>query len=71
MEENDQLLFTSLELIDEKREMAMVRMAHYQQKLGHGYDKRVKARPLAPKDLVLRKVVGTVKNPSWQKLGPN
>ena len=32
-EENDRLLFTSLELIDEKREMAMVWMAHYQQKL--------------------------------------
>ena len=28
-EENDRLLFTSLELIDEKREMAMVWMAHY------------------------------------------
>ena len=31
----------------------------------------VKVRPLAPRDLVLRKVVGTVKNPSWGKLGPN
>ena len=31
----------------------------------------VKVRPLAPGDLVLRKVVGTVKNPSWGKLGPN
>ena len=28
-------------------------------------------RPLAPRDLVLRKVVGTVKNPLWGKLGPN
>ena len=28
-------------------------------------------RPLAPGDLVLRKVVGTVKNPLWGKLGPN
>ena len=28
-------------------------------------------RPLAPGDLVLRKVVGTVKNPLWEKLGPN
>ena len=26
---------------------------------------------MAPGDLVLRKVVGTAKNPSWGKLGPN
>ena len=31
----------------------------------------VKVRPLAPRDLVLRKVVGIVKNSSWGKLGPN
>ena len=28
-------------------------------------------RPLAPRDLVLRKMVGTAKNPTWEKLGPN
>ena len=27
--------------------------------------------PLAPKDLVLRKGLGTAKNPTWGKLGPN
>ena len=31
----------------------------------------VKSRPLAPGDLVLRKVVGMAKNPAWGKLGPN
>ena len=31
----------------------------------------MKLRPLAPRDLVLRKVVGVAKNPSWGKLGPN
>ena len=31
----------------------------------------MKLRPLAPRDLVLRKVVGTAKNPSWGKLGSN
>ena len=31
----------------------------------------VKVRPLALGDLVLRRVVGTTKNPSWGKLGPN
>ena len=31
----------------------------------------MKLRPLASGDLVLRKVVGAAKNPSWGKLGPN
>ena len=61
---NDQLLETSLDLVDEQREAAMVQMAYYQQKLKQGYDTKVRARPLAPGDLVLRKVVGTAKNSS-------
>ena len=31
----------------------------------------VKLRPLAPGDLVLRKVVGNTKKPAWGKLGHN
>ena len=31
----------------------------------------MKSKPLAPGDLVLRKVVRTAKNPAWGKLGPN
>ena len=31
----------------------------------------VKLRPLALGDLVLRKVLGSTKNPAWGKLGPN
>ena len=40
-------------------------------KLKQGYDMSVKLRPLAPRDLVLRKVVGNTKNSAWGKLGPN
>ena len=46
-------------------------MAYYHQKLKQGYNANVKLRPLAPGDLVLRKVVGATKNSSWEKLGPN
>ena len=53
-----------MDLIDEKRKVAMVQLAHYQQKLKHGYDMGVKVSPLPPRDLVLRKVVGTARNPS-------
>ena len=68
---NDVLLERSLDLIEERRECATVRLAYYQHKLKRGYDANVKARPLAPGDLVLRKVFGSAKNPTWGKLGPN
>ena len=41
----------------------MVQLAYYQKKLKKGYDLNVRLRPLAPRDLVLRKVVDTTKNP--------
>ena len=61
---NDELLGKSLDLIEERRENAMVQLAYYQHKLKQGYDVSVKLRPLAPRDLVLRKVLGTAKNPA-------
>ncbi|XP_075666671.1 uncharacterized protein LOC142636359 [Castanea sativa] len=68
---NDMLLERSLGLVDERREAAIVQLAYYQQKLKRGYDTKVRERPLTLGDLVLRKVVGTAKKPSWRKLGPN
>ena len=49
----------------------MVQLSYYQHKLKQGYDANVKLRPLAPGDLVLRKVLGIAKNPAWGKLRPN
>ena len=69
--DNDEQLTKSLDLIEEKRENAIIQLAYYQQKLKQGYDANVKLRPLTPGDLVLRKVVDTAKNPAWGKLGPN
>ena len=69
--DNDEQLTKSLDLIEKKRENAMIQLAYYQQKLKQGYDANVKLRPLTPGDLVLRKVVGAAKNPAWGKLGPN
>ena len=68
---NDRLSERSLDLVDERRKVAMVQLAYYQQKLKQGYDTCVKVRPLAPGDLVLRKVVSTAKNPSWEILRSN
>ena len=68
---NDGLLEKSLDLVEERRESAMVQLANYQHKLQQGYDANVKLRPLVIGDLVLRKVLGTTKNPAQGKLGPN
>ena len=68
---NNKLLGKSLDLIKERREKEMIQLAYYHQKLKQGYDVNVKLRPLTPGDLVLRKVMGVAKNPSWGKLGPN
>ena len=59
---NDKLLGKSIDLIEERRENAMVQLAYYQHKLKQRYDVNVKLRPLEPGDLVLRKVLGTTKN---------
>ena len=69
--DNDGHLKKNLDLIEEKRENAMVQLAYYQQKLKQGYDSNVRLRPLTSGDLVLRRVVGTAKNLAWGKLGPN
>ena len=69
--DNDKQLARSLDLIEEKRENAMVQLAYYQQKLKQCYNANVRLRPLVPGDLVLRKVVGIAKNPAGGKLGPN
>ena len=61
---NDGLLGKSLDLIEEQRENVMVQLAYYQHKLKQWYDANVKLRPLAPEDLVLRKVLHTAKNPA-------
>ena len=61
--DNDRLLERSLDLLEERRENAMVQLAYYQHKFKQGYDARVKLRPLEPGDLVLRKVLVTTKNP--------
>ena len=68
---NNELLEKSLDFIKERRESVMVQLAYYQHKLKQDYDAKVKLRPLVPGDLVLRKVLGTAKNPAQGKLGSN
>ena len=61
---NTKLLEKSLDFIEERRESAMVQLAYYPHKLKQWYDANVKQRLLVPGDLVLRKVLGTARNPA-------
>lgn len=68
---NKQLLSLDLNLAEERKEVAAVRLAQYQQKLGQGFEKGVKVRVFIPGDLILRKVIRSMKIPSWGKQDPN
>ena len=63
-EGNDDQLKLNLDFLDEVREKASHRMMKYQQKMVEYYNRRVKLRQLDIKDLVLRKVTPTTKNPT-------
>uniref|UniRef100_A0A2N9FUL1 RNase H type-1 domain-containing protein n=1 Tax=Fagus sylvatica TaxID=28930 RepID=A0A2N9FUL1_FAGSY len=68
---NDLAQSQALDLLEERREQAMIRLASYQQQLKKGYNKNVRPRSFQQGDLVLRKVLGNTKNPTDGKLGPN
>ncbi|XP_038680931.1 uncharacterized protein LOC119981862 [Tripterygium wilfordii] len=61
--ENDNPLTVNLDLLEEKREQAALKLASYQHELAKVHDRKVKARNFHPGDLVLRKVLGNTKNP--------
>uniref|UniRef100_A0A2N9HLQ7 Integrase catalytic domain-containing protein n=1 Tax=Fagus sylvatica TaxID=28930 RepID=A0A2N9HLQ7_FAGSY len=68
---NDLAQSQALDLLEERREQAMIRLASYQQQLKKGYNKNVRPRSFYQGDLVLRKVLGNTKNPNDGKLRPN
>ena len=61
---NNELLENSVDFIEERRESAMIQLAYYQHKLKQGYGTNVKLRSLVSGDLVLKKLLSTVKNPA-------
>ena len=56
-----------LDLLEENREMASIRLADYQQR----FNRNVKPREFVASDLVLLKVVGNIKEPILGKLTTN
>jgi hypothetical protein len=68
---NEISLATDLDLAEEKRDLALIHLAAYQNGLRRMYEKRVNPRELAVGDLILRKVMGSRQDPTHGKLGPN
>ena len=59
-----------LDLLEEYREAAVIRLVEYQQKLTRHYNRDVKAREFGAGDLVLRKAVGNMRDTNAEKLAP-
>ena len=58
-------------MIEENREIAIIKLAEYQQMFIRGYNKNMKTQEFVPGDLILRKVTGNTQDLSWRKLGLN
>ena len=69
--QNDKLLVERLDLLEEYREAAIIRLAKYQQKLAQRYNRDIKTREFSAGDLVLRKAVGSMRNTNAKKLAPS
>ncbi|XP_059663918.1 uncharacterized protein LOC132309647 [Cornus florida] len=65
---NNQLLEHSLDLLEEKREAAAIRLAAYQPKIANSYNKRVRRKSFNPGDLILLKSEKYVSKlePNWE-----
>ena len=59
-----------LDLLEEYREVAVIRLAEYQQKLARRYNRDVKTREFSAGDLVLRRAVGNMQDTNAGKLAP-
>ena len=65
--ENDASLAADKDLAEERRELAKIKLAAYQQEIARGFNRNVRTRTFVP-ELVLRKVLLKSKK---QKLMPN
>jgi hypothetical protein len=59
------------DLLEERRDLAIVRLASYQQRIKREHDKNIKPRIFRVGELVLRKVIANTRKPNNGKLGPN
>ena len=70
-EVNSEVVTKDLDMADELREAAALRIASYQQRLENMYNRRVKPRTFQDGYLVLRRVFESTTNPADGKFQPN
>ena len=68
---NEQGLLENLDLVEETREQAGLRLAAYQQRITRFFDKNVKMKSFQLGDMVLRRVFPNTKDPREGMLSPN
>ncbi|GFS42838.1 hypothetical protein Acr_00g0081980 [Actinidia rufa] len=68
---NNEVLARDVDLAEERRDNALIRMVDYQKQLAKSFNQKVQRREFKVGNLVLRKVVGNTKDPTDSKLGPN
>ena len=68
---NDEDMRLQLDLVDEVRVTVEQRLARYQNRMAKHYNSRVQHRNFRVGDLVLKRVMGVVRDPTQGMLGPN
>ena len=68
---NDEAIRLQLDLVDEVRATTKQRLARYQDRMAKHHNSRVRHREFKVGNLVLRKVMGAVRDSTQGKLGPN
>jgi hypothetical protein len=68
---NEDNLRKDLDLLEERRDIATVRLVSYHQRIKKEHDKNINHRVFQIGDLVLRKVMTNTRRPNEGKLGPN
>ncbi|KAK2997226.1 hypothetical protein RJ639_026117 [Escallonia herrerae] len=69
--QNEEDLRANLDLLDERREQAAVRLAAYKHRVSKFYDQRVQHRAFRVGDLVLRRIEASAPREAVGKLAPN
>ena len=68
LNENDQLMTKQLDFMEDNREIASVHLVDYQWKLSRRYNRNFRPREFVARNLVLRRVLGSIKELSLGKL---
>ncbi|KAK3011543.1 hypothetical protein RJ639_011583 [Escallonia herrerae] len=71
MDGNNEALHSNLDLLDEQREQAQIRLAAYQQRVTRYHDRRIRPHAFCVVDLVLRRVEASAPRDAIGKLAPN